>query len=310
MLSVLTIISPIFMLIGIGYLATRWRLIMVEQVPAIGRFVLYLCLPALIFSTLSRTDIQAVLNPSYLLAYGGGSFLAFWLGFVITRYRRGTVTDSGLNGLGMSLSNSAFVGYPVLLQLFDTLPVAAFTMTLLVENLLIMPTALMVLEGARSVQQAGRWPTLATNFVLRLIKHPILIAIALGTAFSLLDWHLPDPVNRTLDLLADAAAGVALFVIGGSLVGKRVQGDQRVLASIAIGKLCVHPLLVGLMILVLPPFDSTLQRLAVLAAAMPMLSIYSVVAGQYRDPARYSASLVITTVLSFISIATVIGLLF
>lgn len=311
MIAVLGIVTPIFLVIGLGYLAVKTGLMARAVVPGLGRFVLYFCLPALIFSTLATTSIRAVIEPMYLFAYGLGSLLAYALGFGLTRWvSREPTGESSLTGLGMSLSNSGFIGYPVLLQVFGALPTAAFTMTLLVENLLIMPLALIVLELSAAMARGGSATAVVTGFVRRLATQPILLAILFGTAFSLLEWTLPQVLLQSLEFLADAAAGVALFAIGGSLVGIGVRGNVWKIGWVTAGKLCAHPLLVALVVWLMPPFDPQLQAIAILAASMPMLSIYPVVAGNYVDPSRYAATLVVATLTSFLSISVVLALLF
>jgi hypothetical protein len=43
---------------------------------------------------------------------------------------------------------------------------------------------------------------------------------------------------------------------------------------------------------------------------MPMLSIYPVIAGNYLDPSRFAATLVVATLTSFFTISVVLTLLF
>lgn len=310
MFAVLPIISPIFIVIGIGFFAVKTELLPKTAVPGMGRFVLYFCLPALIFSTLAHTPIREVIEPLYLLAYGGGSLLAFVLVFGLSRAFGGQTSAATLNALGSAICNSAFIGYPVLLQVFGTLPAAAFTMTLLVENLLIMPLTLMILELNRALAEGGSTRQVLINFVRRLFTQPILLGILAGLLFSLTGWTLPGVIDRSLEFLAEAAAGVALFVIGGSLVGTQIKGDRRTIAVITLAKLVLHPALVALMVWWLPPFDAQLQTIAILAAAMPMLSIYPVLAGHYLDGSRYAATLVVATLSSFLSLTVVLWLLF
>ncbi|MHA7879608.1 MAG: AEC family transporter [Saccharospirillum sp.] len=311
MLSVVQTIAPIFGVMAIGYLAIKTTLIPKAAVSLLGRFVLFLALPALIFTTLAQTDVGGLIEPLYLLSYGLGSVLALLLGFGLSRIIwHESPTRAGLNGLGMALSNSAFVGYPVLLQVYGSLPVAGFTMTLLIENLLIMPLVLIVLELSRALAEGGNPAEVFTRFFVRLVSHPILLAIVFGVGFSLTGLDLPEVLAGSLGFLADASAGVALFVIGGSLVGMQLKGDLFSIAGITFGKLALHPLAVAAMVWLLPPFDAELQRLAILMAAMPMLSIYPVLAGNYTDPTRYAAALVAATLASFASLSVVLLLLF
>lgn len=311
MLSVFQTIAPIFGVMAIGYIAIKTELMPKAAVPLLGRFVLFLALPALIFSTLAQTEVTHLIEPMYLLSYGLGSLLAVLLGFGLSRLLwKEDLTHASVNGLGMSLSNSAFVGYPVLLQVYGALPVAAFTMTLLVENLLIMPLVLIVLELSRALAEGGNKAEVLSRFFKRLSTHPILLAIVVGIGFSLTGWTLPSVIEGSLGFLANASAGVALFVIGGSLVGMQIKGDIVRISGITFGKLALHPALVALMVWLLPPFDPELQRIAILMAALPMLSIYPVLAGNYTDPSRYAATLVAATLASFLSLSIVLLLLY
>lgn len=75
MADVLAITGPIFILIGIGFLAVRAGVIAAETLPGMGRFVLHFCLPALIFSTVSGMDFETLIEPAYLTVYGAASLL-------------------------------------------------------------------------------------------------------------------------------------------------------------------------------------------------------------------------------------------
>lgn len=58
---------------------------------------------------------------------------------------------SVLIGLGMSFSNSGFVGYPIALQILGPPAAAALAMCMIVENVLMFPLAL-VLAVPRGVE--------------------------------------------------------------------------------------------------------------------------------------------------------------
>jgi predicted permease len=99
---------------------------------------------------------------------------------------------------------------------------------------------------------------------------------------------------------------VALFVIGGSLVGLKLAGVRRDLAWVAMGKLILHPLAVFTLLWLLPPIAPELRIAAVLFAAMPMLSIYPVVAQKYGLEGFTAAALLVTTIASFFSISALL----
>jgi len=305
MLNILTITGPIYLIIAAGFLAVRFGLFTKPDVRVMGRFVIDFCIPALLFQALSQRSLGEVLNANYLIAYTVAS-LAVLLGSVaLARAGRGKpMSLAALHGLGMSASNSGFVGYPIVLQLLGPPAAVGLALCMLVENLLILPLALALADTGepgrsnvyRALGHAGRG----------LVKNPMIIAIVLGFGFAMLGWHLPAPLAKTVQLVATASSPVALFVIGGSLVGLKLGGVWGDVVLVALGKLVLHPLAVLAMLSLLPPIDPTLRTAAIVYACMPMLSIYPVLAQKYQHEGFCAAALLATTVLSFFSISAVL----
>ncbi|WP_432695747.1 AEC family transporter [Marinobacterium sp. YM272] len=309
MLAVLSITAPIFLLIGLGYLAVKVRLMPQEAIPGLGRFVLYFALPALMFSTISRMDFGQVIEPNYLSVYALGSLLALLIGIGINKLvLRKPLIESGVMGIGMSIPNSAFIGFPILLQVFDTQIAQAFALSIMVENILILPLALIIIESGRRSEKsslAGIWLSVFS----RIIRNPLIIAIASGLLFSSLSLQLPEMVNQSLDMLARASAATALFVIGGSLVGTQIRGNLYGIGTVVSAKLLLHPLLVAFALWLWPPFDSDLEMAVLLIAAMPMMSIFPIIGSSYGLSSICASILLLTTVTSFFTITALLSVL-
>lgn len=310
MLSVFAITTPIFLLIIFGFVAVKAQVISAEVNSGLGRFVFYFAMPAMMFRSLSSLEFNDLMSPTFLGAYAIGSLLVFSLGLLASR--QGMLASgfpAALAGMGMASSNSAYFGFPVMLLVFANPPVKEFAMVLLVENLLMMPLAFALLEyGARrddGLTGLAFWKPI----LKRVLGSPVLLAIVFGVSASLLQVRLPEAVDQSLAMLGRAAAPVALFMIGGSLVGASLRGTGRQTAVIVIGKLVLHPLLVALMLSVLPGVDPQLKVVAILFAAMPMLSIYPVVGGVYGQQMQSSAVLLVTTVAAFFSISLILNFL-
>jgi malonate transporter and related proteins len=144
-------------------------------------------------------------------------------------------------------------------------------------------------------------------------------AIGLGALAAALPLRLPAPLAQVVKMLADSAAPVALFTIGAVLwrAGQHAstRTPLRAYLPIALVKLFVHPLLVGLAGLALraagadvPPFG---LAMLVLAAALPSASNVSLLAERDgADNGRVARIIMASTVLAFASfslIAAVIG---
>lgn len=83
----------------------------------LGRFTARFCVPALLFRAISRQPLGGVLNGDHLAVYAAGSLSALLLVTWLARRVRGSpLTLAALQGLGASGTNSAFIGYPVVLQ--------------------------------------------------------------------------------------------------------------------------------------------------------------------------------------------------
>jgi len=305
MLNILTITAPIYLAIGTGYVATRSGFFSKPDMHVLGRFVLNFALPAMLFNALSQRDFQDVLHPSYLLAYSVGSLLAYATGFAIWRFGRGQgMTLSALVAMGVSCSNSGYVGYPILLQILGPVAGVGMALTVLIENLVIIPLGLAMADSGAS-EHASWQHTLRESF-MRLLKIPMLWGIVGGFVFSMMGWQLPAFVFKAVNLFAVACAGIALFVNGGSLVGMQVKGQMHAVSWIAVSKLVFHPLLVGTMLWVVGPMDASLQISGVLLASMPMMGIFPLLAQRHGQEGFCAAALLVTTVASFFTISALL----
>lgn len=300
MLQILSVTGPIYLIMAAGYMAVRWGFFTREEARVLGRFVVNFCVPALVFRALSQRTLSEVLNGPYLAAYALGS-LAVLLGAVAYAHRlRGKpMSLAALQGLGMSGSNSAFVGYPIILQLLGPPAGVALALTMMVENLLVMPLAFVLADSGGTL----RWHRALAQAMRGLLRNPMFLGILAGFTFALFDLHLPEVLDRTAQITATAASPLALFVIGASLVGLRLEGLRRDLAVVVLGKLVLHPVAVFLALLILPPLDPPLCVAAVIFAGMPMLSLYPALAQKYQQEGFCAAALLVATVLSFVTIS-------
>ncbi|MEY8689957.1 MAG: AEC family transporter [Leptothrix sp. (in: b-proteobacteria)] len=305
---ILGVTGPIYLLILAGYLSVRFGLFAKADMRVLGRFVAQFALPALLFRALSQRSLGEIVNVSYLVAYALGSLLALFAGYLIARHvQKKPLSLSGLVGMGMACSNSGFIGAPIVAQLLGPVAGVALALTMLVENLLTIPLALLLAD--QTGQGGQSWQQVLRDTGRKLAGNPLIIAIVLGLLTALLQPPLPEIVTRSIALVAAASSPVALFVIGGTLVGLQVRGLLGDVALIAAGKLLLHPLAVLGLLWLLPPLDPALRTAAVVFAAMPMFSIYPVLAQKYHHEGFCAAALLATTVTAFGSISALLWLL-
>ncbi len=304
MLEILAITLPIFLLIGTGFTAARTGLLSRDNLQGVGSFVMYLALPALIIRALTDSPLAEVFNPTYLLAYGLGSLAAFLVGLALSVGLRGKRLEAGaLHALGMSASNSGFIGYPVALMAIGP-PAAIFmALNMVVETLFIIPSALILAEASR---QQGGLGQVVRQTAARLARNPVLLGLLVGLTLALSGLRLPGPLQQVIEMLADAAGPAALFTIGGMLHGLKVRGMAADMGQVVVGKLLLHPLAVLACFLLLPDPDPLMIAAGLLFACAPMISVYPLFGRQYGQGETSAAALMVGTLASFLTISLVL----
>ncbi|MBU1295582.1 MAG: AEC family transporter [Gammaproteobacteria bacterium] len=304
--AVISIIAPIFFLILIGFLSIRYSFLPQAAIPGLSRFVLYLALPALIFIKLSSMELKEVLHFDYLAVYAASGLATFFITVLLSwRLLKSGLVDAGVRGVGATMSNSAFIGFPVLLQFFDYPLTQAFVMSLMVENIILLPVCLIFIETVLGKSESNG-KSLFMVVLKRISTNPLLIALVAGLVFSVFELSLPSFIGKGFNLLAAAASSVALIVIGGSLVGVTIKGQWAPILLVAIGKLVLFPVIVTLLLLLTPTMPNELKIAVVIFASVSMFSSYPIVCGEYGSRSFCASTLLITTVLSFFTLSVLL----
>lgn len=307
MLDILSITGPIYLTILIGYLTTRLGLFARADMRVLAKFVINLALPALLFRAVSQRQLGEIIDVSYLLAYLGGSLLVIGCGYLWSRRIGGhSPMASTFYVMGMSCSNSGFIGYPILLLFLEPLAGVCLALNMIVENLVIIPLFLAKAEQSRDENLP--WRHLLFRTLSRLAVNPLILALLAGVTVSLSGISLPGVFIRTVNLFALSSSALSLFFIGGTLVGLPVRGIGSRVLAIVLGKLIFHPISVFILILALPfmglpALDASMTRAAVIMAAVPMLSVYSILALKYGQEDVCSAAMLVTTISSFFTLS-------
>lgn len=306
MYEILAITGPIYITIVLGFLTTRLGLFNPADMRVLGKFVINLALPAMLFNALAQRPVGEILNVSYLMVYALGSLLTLGLGFWWARrvvHQDGTT--STFYAMGMSCANSGFVGYPIALVALGPVAGVLLGLNMIVENLLMIPLALAMADRGNGL--GGSWHRVLAQTLSKLLRNPLVMGLLAGLLVSMMGWTLPSAVSRTVTLFTEASAVLSLFVIGGALVGLKIRGMQRQVTQIAFGKLVVHPLAVAGVLLLLEAvglvtLEPALRVGVVLMSAMPMMGIYTILAQKHGREGLAASAMLGTTAASFVTI--------
>lgn len=311
MTVILGITSPIFAAMAIGYLIVFKGWFAASDMRVMGKYVMNVAMPALLFNAVASRDVSDVFRPDYMLVYllGGLTTIAIsWLWFSwtgIDKARRAIAV------MGSTCANSGFVGYPVMLLAFPEIAGLILALNMLVENIILIPICLILMDMAKEGETLSIPQTMLKTF-LGVIRRPMVIGLLLGLLVSLLSIPIPDALSRLFTMLAASAAAISLIVVGGSLVGLKLTGNRARALQVAFGKLVLHPAMMALAAICLPllgiaTLSPEMYAAAILSAAMPIFGIYTVLAQELDLEGPASIAMLAATSLSFV---TLTGFLF
>ncbi|MGY6695695.1 MAG: AEC family transporter [Roseinatronobacter sp.] len=300
-------VFPLFAVIGLGWLVVRSGYLDKQSVAPVGQVVIKVALPALIFLALAATPADQAFDIAFLVAYGLGSVMTMALCFAAARTLFAlSHAEAAVIALGVSMSNSSFLGFPIAQALLPAeQAVRIFAHCLVVENLLILPIALLLI-AFNSPEQSTR-PRL--SILWAQIRNPLLLALVAGGTVSMLGLELPVAARTVLQLLAQLSAPLALLVIGGMLASLPARGRARAVALVVVGKLGLHPLAVWGALAIFPGVSAPLATAGVLFAALPMITIFPLLAARAGQGQLAAFGVLAATLCSFATIPLLIHIL-
>ncbi|MFT4196740.1 MAG: AEC family transporter [Pseudoxanthomonas sp.] len=274
----------ILAMLALGMLLARLRALPVETPDVLNRVVLYLCLPAAVLLYVPRLRLDrsllAIAATPWLLMLAAVAMV--WL---VARALRLARPVQAVLLVCVALSNSSFVGYPMIRALLgeQALPYAV-VYDQFGTFVLLSSYGLAVLA-----RYSGEHPPGWREIVARMGRFPPLWALL----FALLAMPTDPPgwIGAALQRLADCMLPLVMLAVGFSL---RLRLPREELAPLAVG--------LALRLLVLPALALGLSRLLglhgamlqanVLESAMPVMITAGALAISHNLAPRLAAALV------------------
>jgi len=310
MLGTLEIILPVFLLIGLGYLAALRNIFSSDHCDVVMKFAQTFAIPALLFTAVAKLDLASVFQPELLFSYYAGTASVFILGIIIARvvFKR-RPGEAVAIGFASMFSNTVLLGLPIIERAFGADALQPVYAIIAIHAPFCYLTGITTMELARAEGQA-------LGKTLKRIAHEIFtnaltIGILLGFAVNLSGITLPNFVWSPIEMLVTAALPAALFALGGILVRYKLADRFGETAMVLILRLFVHPAIAYGLSHHIFAMPTEFVRAAVMVAAMaPGVNVY-IFANMY-DRAKGTAanSVLIGTAAAIVSISfwlTVLG---
>jgi predicted permease len=301
------IVVPVFALLGVGYGAAVAGLFDAAATRALSRFVFQIALPVMLFSSMVAAGTPTDFVPSYLIAYFAGVVVSACLGALAARrFGRSGAAEGAIIGFAASYGNVILLGIPLVVRALGETASLPLFMLVTVHGPIMMTIVTILLE--RDGAASGIWSRLL-GVARGLGTNPILIGLLGGIAFAASGLTLPPPIAASAELLGRAALPTALFAMGASLAGYRIQGALG-LALVTVGlKTVLQPLVVWVLVDYVFDVASPWSDTAILLAAMPTGVNAYLFAARYRagEPEAATAIL-LSTAFSLLTVSVILAL--
>ena len=301
-------------MIMLGYGFTKTRLFDAAAGKGISLFVFNVAIPALLFRSIARLDSGPAggsVDPVILLAYYPPALLVFAASYLIARKLLHHPADTAaVFGATSTYGNSVLLGIPLVLTTWGDAGVVPVMLIVSIHTLVLvaLPTVMIEWHRSRQAEDGGGVRASLLAAFKGLVTNPIIVALVAGGLWALSGLGINAVVDRTLGLMGQAAAPVALFTLGASLTRYETGGAARDVSIMMALKLLVLPAAVWVMADPIMGLDRMTVGIAVLVGAMPSGANTFVLAQRYdRLVARTATTVLLSTALAWITAAAILA---
>lgn len=305
--AILTLVTPIFCLIALGFAIAKARYVGNGSARAVSEFGYKVAMPALLFLAMLAVG-EVPVSPLWLIASYLSGILAAWMLATLAALLllRRPAVDAPAIAMGCCFSNGVMLGFPIMLQAYG--PEAATPMAFLAtcETLFLWIFGTLHMELVR--KKAGPLSVEALRAVISdVARNPLIVAMAAGLAMRYLGLSLPPMAEKLVRLVAQAAVPVSLVGLGMSLAGYEVKGQAATIATILAIKSIIYPALAltfAIYVYTLPPLWTAVL---VTYVSMPVGANAFLFASRYEKAvASVSAAVAISTALAVVTVSAML----
>ncbi len=281
----LDILTPLYLLIILGFFLKKYKFPSIEFWPAIERMTYYVLFPTLIFAALlkAQVDMQLLGNIVIIILLPTILFgLVQWLGFLSPNLTGPTLT-SMFQG---AVRNNTAVSLVIAAWLVPDqgLAIMAVVMLIMIPAVNLMSIFVLLKYGEDGDNQR-------VSFGRGIFSNPLIIACILGLVFNLLGVELPKSLLGTADFLGRSALPFALLAVGAGLKFDSLFNSKLAIALSSISRLILIPLVCWLLCLWLK-IDADVAKIAIIFCAMPTAVSSYILARQMGGNAEGMAQII------------------
>lgn len=303
-------VLPLFVLIVIGYVLKLMKWVNESFIQAGTKIVFKITLPMMLFLQVAAADLTTSANIR-LMIFTVVSLVSLFLlllllvpVFVKKDPDRGAMIQALLRG------NFSILGIPLAANMFG--PQGAVPATLLMPFVIpiynVFSVVALALFSADPAHRKDKG-ALAKKMLKEIVTNPLILAIVLGLAFSLLKIRLPELLLDCLQPVSDLTTPLALICLGAQFSFTETRSTLKLAVAGTLLRQLVIPFVMLTLAVLLGFRDYDLGAVLIIYASPVAVTSYIMAKNMKSNDKLAAQLLVFTTAFSCISLTLTIFLL-
>lgn len=303
MLVILEKMALLVIMLALGYMCVKLKLVGPEFNKGLNKLVINILLVGLILGSvinkdlgMSRSDMLFCLGMMTIM-----QVLCLVIGVLARRLPGLKNGDGGVYALLIAFSNLGFIGVPVIASVYGDSAVFLVSLGNIPFNILLYTVGILLLQDDGSRQKID---------IKRMINVPIIATLA-ATVIFLFNIPMPALIEDAANMLSDACVPLSMMCVGLSLgnvsLKKTIMNPRIYIVNFL--RLIVCPLLVWLIMRVFVSDPVMLGSIVIVAACPPAVVCTIVAMENGRDGVESSELICLGTLLSMVTIPLLISVL-
>ncbi len=292
---------PLYILIGLGYIAGRWLEVNLHSLATLAIFIIS---PVVAFGAILKIE----LNPAYLFLPVAIYLVAAFIAYLSYKTSQWHLKNNMANLIGMAsgTGNTGYFGLPIVLALLGPEAVGLY---------MLINLAIVLNEMTFCYYIGARGHSHARESLKKVIKLPVLHAALLALLLNCLHVSMPDIFYTYWDHFTGAYVVIGMMLIGVGLSKiKIIKPDLAMLGWLFGYRFIVWPFLMfGLLMadkLVFGLYDQPVHLMLMIIGMVPLAANTVAFAGALKLPAEEAATAVLlSTVFAVFYIPVMLGLI-
>lgn len=231
----LNAVLPLFLVMGLGYIARCTGAISRTDVPKANRWAFKFFMPIMLFYNIYTSDLSAAAQPKIIIFAVVCVLVLYGLSFGFVMLAEKQDDKRGVMIQGLYRSNFVIMGIPLAAQLVEGADLGPVVILVAVVIPMFNVLAVITLELFN-----GKKPTVG-RMLLDILKNPLIIGIATGIVVRLIGLKLPTAVESAAGMIGKVGSPLMLFLLGAFFEIKGVGTHKKQLAVVCVGRLVIVP---------------------------------------------------------------------